>query len=120
MTHHPIKTEPDGTRVYSRFQRYRPVPPEERKKGVRKPDDPRAVRFHGQWFLPLSVLPDEARVMPETRADSDAYDHMETNLTCRCLVCRRPQAERWRRKWRKDHGLKPDPRKKNRAVRPGS
>lgn len=55
------RIEADGTRVYDSYNRYRPVPLEERKIGVNKPDDPRAKRFHGQWFLPLDVLPDDAR-----------------------------------------------------------
>ena len=97
----------DGTRVYGRGERYKPVPPEKRKYGVNKPDDPRAVRFHGRWFLPLPLLPDRRRRMPETRPDSDAYDHMSTNLLCRCDPCTRPSAERWRRKWRREHGLVP-------------
>lgn len=102
----PVRIEEDGTRVYSAGQRYRPMPDEQRTNKRRRPDDPRAVRFHGQWFLPLDLAPEEQRSMPETRADSDAYDHMETNVLCRCQVCRRPQAERWRRKWRRDNGLR--------------
>lgn len=99
MTHRPIRVEPDGTRVYVTGQRYKPRSPEERKYGIKKPDDPRAVRFHGKWFLPLEVLPDDARTLPETRPDSDAYEH---SLLCQCRVCMRPEAERWRRKKRKD------------------
>lgn len=106
MTHHEIKTLPDGTRVYSNYHRYKPKPPEERKYGVNKPQDPRAVRFHGTWFLPLELLDEAERVMPPTRADSDAYDHMSKPGKCACQVCRRPQAERWRRRWRADQGLR--------------
>lgn len=105
MTHHLVRVEPDGTRVYSNYTRYRPKPRSERKYAVNKPDDPRAVRFHGQWYLPLDVLPDEARVMPATRPDCQAYEHMSSNLLCRCQVCLRPTAARWQRKWRRDHGL---------------
>lgn len=97
----------DGTHLYATGHRYKPVPVEERKIGINKPDDPRAVRFHGKWFLPLDVLPDEDRVMPPTREDREAYDHMDTNLLCQCDVCVRPAAERWRRKWRRDNGLRP-------------
>lgn len=53
----------------------------------------------------IDLLADEDRVMPETRPDDDAYYHMDTNLTCRCKPCMRPEAERWRRKWRVEHGL---------------
>lgn len=105
MTHHEIRTESDGTRVYSKGQRYKPLAPEERKYAVRKPDDPRAVRFGGEWFLPLDLVADAQRRMPETRPDSDAYDHMPR--PCSCEVCRRPAAARWQRKWRRDHGLRP-------------
>lgn len=101
MTHHEIRTLPDGTRRYSKGQRYKPVAPEDRKKGVRKPDHPEAVRFHGQWFLPLQTLPDAARVMPETVPDELAYEHMERTFLCRCRACRRPEAEKWRSKYRR-------------------
>lgn len=102
MTHHPIKVLADGTRVYSRYQRYTPMDPGERVNQVRKPEDPRAVRFHGQWFTPVNVLADGDRIMPETRPDEQAYEHMDRTALCRCAVCLRPQAERWRRKWRRD------------------
>lgn len=105
-TQHPlVRVEPDGTRVYSNYHRYRPVPADQRKYAVRKPDDPRAVRFRGEWFLPLELAPEDGREMPETRPDTDAYDHMSTNLTCRCVPCLRPEAERWRRRWRREQGL---------------
>lgn len=112
----PVRIEPDGTRVYERGYRYRPKPPEERTYAVRKPEDPRAVRFRGDWFLPLELVEEGARVMPATRPDSDAYDHMDRTANCRCEVCTRPGniAERWRNKWRRDHGLA------SRPVRLGS
>lgn len=69
MTHHPIRELEDGTRVYANYHRYRPLPSDQRKNGVNKPDDPRAVRFHTKWFLPLDVLPDEQRDMPVTKPD---------------------------------------------------
>lgn len=96
----------DGTRVYAGGARYRPKPEGERLIGSNRPDDPRAVRFHGRWFLPIDVLPDNGRTMPPTRPDEDAYRHMDTNLLCRCEVCQRPEAERWRRRWRREHGLR--------------
>lgn len=95
----------DGTRVYAGGARYRPVPAEERKIGMNKPDHPDARRFHGRWFLPLELLVEEARVMPETRPDELVLEHMETHLLCQCEVCLRPEAERWRRRWRREHGL---------------
>ena len=107
MTHHPIRTLPDGTRVYSNGVRYKPKPLHERKYGINKPDDPRAVRFHGLWFLPLDVLDDEERELPETRPDSVAYDHMFVNTLCKCAVCSRPEAELWRKRWRRAQGLQP-------------
>lgn len=106
MTHRKIRTTEDGTRIYADYHRYTPKPLEERKYRINKPDDPRAVRFHGQWFLPLELLPDERREMPPTREDSEAYDHMSISVLCNCDVCRRPAAERWRRKWRVDQGLR--------------
>lgn len=99
MTHRPIRIEPDGTRVYVSGHRYKPKAPEERAYAINKPDDPRAVRFHGKWFLPLEVIPDEQRVWPETRPDTDAYEH---SLLCQCDVCCRPEAARWRRKQIRD------------------
>jgi hypothetical protein len=105
VTRHPITVLEDGTRVYAGGRRYKPKPPEERAYRVRKPATPGAVRYNGSWFLPLALLPDGIRPIIETRPDTDAYDHMPK--PCRCAVCRRPAAERWRRKWRRDHGLQP-------------
>jgi hypothetical protein len=103
VTHHPIRTEPDGTRVYSNGTRYKPKAPTERAYAVRKPDNPRAVRWRGQWLLPIVVLPDEQRVWPETRSDEEAYEHRAVTANCRCRVCMRPDAERWRQKWRREN-----------------
>lgn len=109
MTHRPLRrVEADGTRVYYSYHRYTPLRPEERKYGINKPEDPRAVRFHGKWFVPLEMLPDDERgPVPATRPDSDAYDHMNRTALCNCDVCRRPAAEKERRRWRKHHGLAP-------------
>lgn len=109
VTHHKITTLPDGTRRYSNGTRYKPVPLEERKIGVNKPDDPNAVRFHGRWYLPLPLKPDEQRrYMPETRPDSDAYDHMELyGVLHNCDVCARPAAMRWIKRWVKDKAATP-------------
>lgn len=107
MTHRPIRTEADGTRVYADGHRYRPKAHSERKNAVRKPSEPGAVRFGGAWYLPLQLLPDAARALPETREDSEAYDHMPA--PCGCDVCTRgPEiVGRWQRRWLRDHGLRP-------------
>lgn len=105
MTHHPIRVEPDGTRVYSNHTRYRPLPDDERINQRRKPDDPRAVRFRGDWFLPLELVPEYERMWPETRPDTEAAEHMTAKRKCSCRVCRRPESEIWKRKWRKARGL---------------
>ena len=89
MTHRRIRVTEDGTHIYANYNRYRPLKPEERKYGVNKPDHPEAVRFHTQWFVPLELLDEAARVMPETRPDSATLDH---RATCRCEVCKRPEA----------------------------
>ena len=104
----PVRIEEDGTRVYSNGTRYKPVSPEARRYQRRRPDHPEAVRFHGKWFLPLEVLPDDQRPpMPATRPDEEAYEHMDRTVLCRCEVCQRPAAEAWRRRWRRDKGLRP-------------
>jgi hypothetical protein len=105
VTHHEVVELEDGTRRYSNYTRYRPVPKEQRKYAVRKPDVPGAVRFHGAWFLPLPLLAMEERVFPETRPDTDAYDHMGKPRKCRCVPCQRPEAVKWQDKWRKDQIL---------------
>ena len=104
MTHHELRrVEADGTRVYSDYHRYTPVPVEQRKYGVNKPDHPGAVRFHGRWFLPLELLPMRARAMPETRPDDQTLEH---RAQCRCQVCQRPQAAvLWRRQRARVRGV---------------
>ncbi len=95
MTHREVRVEDDGTHVYADGHRYRPKAPEERVYGTRRPDDPRAVRFHGRWFLPLDLLPGPVRSLPETRPDEETLDH---SAGCLCPVCRRPAARAlWRR-----------------------
>jgi len=95
----------DGTRVYKNYVRYKPLPKEQRKYGVRKPDRPGAVLFQGGWYFPLVLAPEEGRELPLTRPDTDAYDHMFKPRPCRCDVCKRPEAQRWKdaaykpRKW---------------------
>lgn len=96
----------DGTRVYAGGARYKPKPVDQRLIGVNRPADPLAVRYHTRWFLPLELLDDNVRTMPESRPDEDAYEHMDSNLLCRCEVCQRPEAERWRRKWRRERGIR--------------
>lgn len=47
-----------------------------------------AGQWHnGKWLPVLQFRPDEERVMPPTRPDSEADGH---SLKCRCDVCRRP------------------------------
>ena len=101
-----MKVLADGTRVYDGGARYRPVDPSARKIGVNRPANPLAQRFHGRWFEPLELVDDELREWPETRPDTDAFEHMSISLTCNCQVCQRPEAERWRRRWRREHGLR--------------
>ena len=99
MTHHPIRVLEDGTRVYSNGTKYKPKAPEDRIYGVRKPPPEAAdgvVRWGGLWLQPLPLLPLEARSWPETRPDTDAYLHASKPRQCRCLVCQRPEAARWR------------------------
>lgn len=100
MTHHAIKILEDGTRVYSNGTRYKPKALEDRKYGIRKLEG--AIFFRGEWYLPLDLSDPANRVMPETRADSDAYEHREKKFHCRCLVCKRPEAKRWRQKWERE------------------
>lgn len=102
MTHHPIRVLEDGTRVYSNGTRYKPKAPEERKYAVRKPPVEGAVRLGDVWYEPLALLPGDQRLWPETRPDTDAYDHASKPRKCKCLVCRRPEARRWRNQWRRE------------------
>ena len=104
MTHRPIKVLEDGTRVYASYHRYTPMAAEDRVNTVRKPADPSAVRFHGEWFLPLQLAADEARSMPLTRSDEEAYEHAVRRPPCRCDVCKRPETERFKRRWRREQG----------------
>lgn len=107
----------DGTRVYKNYVKYKPIPAEQRKYAVRKPDDPSAFRFRGEWFLPLPLVDDEARSMPETRPDTDAYDHMVKSRKCRCVPCQRPEAAKWQAKWRKDMGIPVKRKRRRRQMR---
>lgn len=102
MSHHPIKVLEDGTRVYSNHTRYTPVPDHLRTYKRRKPQEPGYVLWQGKWWGPLVLAADEARVLPETRPDTDAYEHMTKPRKCMCFVCRRPESEQWKAKWRKD------------------
>ena len=106
MSKHAIKVLEDGTRIYSNYYRYKPVADKDRKYAKRKPEDPRAVRWYGVWLLPLDLLDDTDRRIPETRPDTDAYDHMGRGLKCQCDVCRRPEAERWQTKWWRERGVR--------------
>jgi hypothetical protein len=93
---------PDGTIRY-KYKGHGAVyyrPPAVRKNRRHRPDDPRAVRFHDVWFLPLDLLPDEQRVWPETRPDSLILQH---RTLCTCEVCQRPEAIAL---WRLRNGLR--------------
>jgi hypothetical protein len=92
----------DGTRVYSNGVRYKPKSPAERKYKVRKPDNPDAVRWRGEWIEFVPLLQSEARVMPQTRPDEQAFDHYVLKERCQCEVCRRPESKRWRRLGRRE------------------
>lgn len=104
-TKRPIRVLPDGTRVYFNYTKYTPVPDDQRKYKRHKIDDERAVRWRGDWLLPLELLADGYREMPETMPDELAYEHIKVNLQCRCRVCMRPQAKKYFSKWRREHGL---------------
>ena len=102
MSRHPIKVLADGTHVYSNGTKYKPKSLEERKYAIRKPDVEGAILYQGIWFLPLDLLPLEERTWPETRPDTDAYEHASKPRRCKCDVCRRPESRRWRNQWRRE------------------
>lgn len=103
-----LRVEPDGTRVYTSGVRYKPKKIAERAYDIRKPDDPRAVRFGSDWYVPFEVLPDEARIFPETVPDDVAYEHAARALPCRCGPCQRPTAGFWFRRYQRQVlGIKP-------------
>jgi hypothetical protein len=98
------RTEPDGTRVYAKGWRYKPLPDSERVYGRRKPDDAverGAVRFAGNWYYPLPVVPDEERALPWTRPDEEAAGHQ---LGCQCFMCRTVPRVRRLKRARVRHG----------------
>jgi len=102
VTRHPIEVLEDGTRVYSNGTRYKPKAPEARLYARRKPPDEAVEgfsRFGGLWLPPLPLLPQEARSLPETRPDTDAYQHMTKPKPCKCNVCKRPESQRWKDLW---------------------
>lgn len=88
----------DGTRVYANGVKYKPKKISERKYKIRKPAHPDAVRWHGEWFVPPELMDLMDRVMPSTRPDEQAYEHYLLKTRCRCEVCRRPDAKRWRKR----------------------
>lgn len=83
------RTEPDGTRVYDKGHRYKPLADHERTYRRLKPADAEergAIRFSGNWYYPLEVLPLEQRGrLPWTRPDEEAIAHQ---LGCLCHMCR--------------------------------
>jgi hypothetical protein len=102
MTYHPIKTLPDGTRVYSNGTKYKPKRPEERINKILKPEIEGVVWWGGRWCPPLVLLQEELRQLPETVPDEEAYEHAAKPRRCKCHVCQRPQARKWRMKWKRD------------------
>ena len=98
----PVRVLEDGTRVYAGGMKYRPVPAEERRNGVRRPEDPRAVRWYSEWLILPELVDEVARSMPETVPDSEAYEHWLVRRGCRCEVCARPEAMRWKEKGDRD------------------
>lgn len=52
------------------------------------------MRYRGDWYLPLLVLADEERVMPETWSDEEGYEH---SMWCDCRICVRPAV--YEKKW---------------------
>ena len=98
------RVEPDGTRVYDKGHRYKPLEDSERVYARRKPvdaDERGAVRFAGNWYYPLEVLPEEARVLPWTRPDEEAIGHQ---LGCLCFMCRTVPRVRAKKRARVRHG----------------
>lgn len=92
------RVESDGTRVYPKGHRYKPLSDEERVYRRLKPDDAEragAVPFHGNWYYPLPVLPEERREFPWTRPDEEAATHQ---FGCLCFMCRTvPRVRRLKR-----------------------
>jgi hypothetical protein len=90
-----VRTDPDGTRHYASGHTYKPKPVEERKYKIRKPSNPRAVRFKDKWFEPLPVLIDSLRTMPDTRPDVLFVTH---RFMCQCRRCQVPGILRQKRR----------------------
>lgn len=100
-----IRVEADGTRVYEKGYRYKPVPDSERKYVNRKALG--HVLWNGVYYGKLDVLPLEKRQMPPTRPDEQVMEHMDRTVLCACEVCNRPPEvlDRWVRRWQRMHGL---------------
>lgn len=92
------RTEPDGTRVYEKGHRYKPLADHERKYRRLKPADAEArgaERFAGKWWYPLELLPEGQRTFPWTRDDAEFAAH---ELGCLCQPCRtNPNVRRMKR-----------------------
>ena len=78
----------------------RSIPPRKTRNSRkrRKPPVEGAVRWGDVWFHPLALLPLEARSWPETVPDEEAFDHAFKPRRCKCHVCKRPAARKWRRR----------------------
>lgn len=80
--------EPDGTRVYDNAGRTRYKPKTGKRYRKLKPPDAEARGYKpwsGKWLPPLPVLPEEERVVPWTRPDSEAIEHH--HVGCKCRMC---------------------------------
>ena len=98
------RVEPDGTRVYAKGWRYKPLSDDERVYARRKPADAEergAVRFAGNWYYPIPVLPDADRRIPWTRPDEEAATHQ---FGCLCFMCRTVPRVRRLKRARVRHG----------------
>jgi hypothetical protein len=98
VTHKEIKTLEDGTRVYACGHTYKPMADSERKNKRHKPDDPRAVRLGQRWYLPLDLLPDAERVLPETVEDLP-LDQLSGKM--RKKILRQRRAKQWPTSYRR-------------------
>jgi hypothetical protein len=106
----PVRVLEDGTRVYANGVKYKPVAADERRNKVRRPEDPRAVRWYSEWLILPELAPENFRHMPETVPDSEAFEHWLKKRGCRCSICTRPESRRWKEKAERvrEQGTRPE------------